>query len=126
MYLSLSNIYYYSECLSVAWHTRDRENLNTFTSSDKSLDCWFLSFSISLRNFDSFTSKPPNSVKIFKNKNKTRKKKQNNYSIKLVLSMQNTIKVHKVHTDPGSAPTSSMNTLPNSSKDRRQRPSSMS
>lgn len=41
-----------------------KDKLTFFTSNVKSLDCWFLSFSISLRNFDSFTSKPPNSVKI--------------------------------------------------------------
>lgn len=40
--------------------------------------------------------------------------------------MQKRTQVHKLHTDPGSAPTSSMNTLPKSSKERRQRPSSMS
>lgn len=44
----------------------------------------------------------------------------------MVLTGRLELKELKIHTDPGSAPTSSMNTLPNSSKERRQRPNSMS
>lgn len=94
--------------------------INFITSNVKSLDCWFLSFSISLRNFDSFTSKPPNSVKIYKDNVCINRRKIPQYNqVALRLTKQK-------HTDPGSAPTSSMNTLPNNSRERRQRPSSIS
>lgn len=67
-------------------------NANITLVNDRSLFCWFRSFSISRRNFASFTGNPPSSDT----------------------------------TEPGSKPTSSMNTLPNRSSESLQRPNNNS